>query len=280
MPDAPLSDRVEEAFSKSGPLAVAFDGYEPRPGQQQLAAEVARTFTAGGTLVAEAGTGTGKTLAYLVPAVLAGRRVLISTGTRTLQDQVFYKDLPALARALGREIRAAYMKGRTNYLCRHRFAAVQAVEESLTIDERTWLARITEWAAATETGDRAEIEDLPDDLRFWNDLTATSEQCLGRECPQHLDCFITRMRDRAESADVVIVNHHLLCADASVRQGSFGRVVPSAISPSSTRRISSKMSSRSTSAFRSAPTASRSSSATRNVRWRRRQRRTIAINSR
>ncbi len=226
MPDAPLSDRVEEAFSKNGPLAVAFDGYEPRPGQQQLAAEVARTFTAGGTLVAEAGTGTGKTLAYLVPAVLAGKRVLISTGTRTLQDQVFYKDLPALARALGREIRAAYMKGRTNYLCRHRFAAVQAVEESLTIDERTWLARITEWAAATETGDRAEIEDLPDDLRFWNDLTATSEQCLGRECPQHLDCFITRMRDRAESADVVIVNHHLLCADASVRQGSFGRVVP------------------------------------------------------
>ena len=226
MPDAPLSDRVEEAFSKNGPLAVAFDGYEPRPGQQQLAAEVARTFTAGGTLVAEAGTGTGKTLAYLVPAVLAGKRVLISTGTRTLQDQVFYKDLPALARALGREIRAAYMKGRTNYLCRHRFASVQAVEESLTIDERTWLARITEWAAATETGDRAEIEDLPDDLRFWNDLTATSEQCLGRECPQHLDCFITRMRDRAESADVVIVNHHLLCADASVRQGSFGGVVP------------------------------------------------------
>jgi ATP-dependent DNA helicase DinG len=226
MPDAPLSDRVDEAFSKSGPLAVAFDGYEPRPGQQQLAAEVARTFTAGGTLVAEAGTGTGKTLAYLVPAVLAGKRVLISTGTRTLQDQVFYKDLPALARALGREIRAAYMKGRTNYLCRHRFAGVQAVEESLTIDERTWLARITEWAAATETGDRAEIEDLPDDLRFWNDLTATSEQCLGRECPQHLDCFITRMRDRAESADVVIVNHHLLCADASVRQGSYGAVVP------------------------------------------------------
>ena len=226
MPDILLADRVEEVFSRNGPLAVAFDGYEPRPGQQQLAAEVARTFSAGGTLVAEAGTGTGKTLAYLVPAVLAGKRVLISTGTRTLQDQVFYKDLPALARALGREIRAAYMKGRTNYLCRHRLAAVQAVEESLTADERTWLARITEWAAATETGDRAEIEDLPDDLPFWNDLTATSEQCLGRECPQHLECFITRMRDRAESADVVIVNHHLLCADASVRQGSFGGVVP------------------------------------------------------
>ncbi|HYN08450.1 MAG TPA: ATP-dependent DNA helicase [Vicinamibacterales bacterium] len=226
MSDAPLHDRVEAAFGKTGPLAAAFDGYEPRPGQQQLAGEVARTLASGGTLVAEAGTGTGKTLAYLVPAVLAGKRVLISTGTRTLQDQVFYKDLPALSRALGREIRAAYMKGRTNYLCRHRFGAVRAVEDSLTVEEKTWLARITEWAAVTETGDRAEIEDLPDDLTFWNDLTSTSEQCLGRECPEYLDCFITQMRDRAVSADVVIVNHHLLCADASVRQGSYGAVVP------------------------------------------------------
>ena len=226
MPDAPLPDRIENAFSKDGPLAAAFDGYEPRPGQQRLAEEVARTFGSGGTLVAEAGTGTGKTLAYLIPAVLDGRRVLISTGTRTLQDQVFYKDLPALARALGREIRAAYMKGRTNYLCRHRFGAVKAVEDSLTSEERAWLARISEWAEATETGDRAEIEDLPDDLPFWTELTATSEQCLGRECPQHLDCFITRMRDRAAAADVVIVNHHLLCADASVRQGAYGAVLP------------------------------------------------------
>ncbi|HEX7780797.1 MAG TPA: ATP-dependent DNA helicase [Vicinamibacterales bacterium] len=226
MPDAPLPDRVEDAFSKDGPLAAAFDGYEPRPGQQRLAEEVARTFGSGGTLVAEAGTGTGKTLAYLIPAVLDGRRVLISTGTRTLQDQVFYKDLPALSRALGREIHAAYMKGRTNYLCRHRFGAVKAVEDSLTAEERTWLARISEWAEATETGDRAEIEDLPDDLPFWTELTATSEQCLGRECPQHLDCFITRMRDRAAAADVVIVNHHLLCADASVRQGTYGAVLP------------------------------------------------------
>jgi ATP-dependent DNA helicase DinG len=109
MPDAPLPERVHDAFSTHGPLAAAFDGYEPRPGQQRLAGEVARTFASGGTLIAEAGTGTGKTLAYLIPAVLDGRRVLISTGTRTLQDQVFYKDLPALARALGREIRAAYM---------------------------------------------------------------------------------------------------------------------------------------------------------------------------
>jgi len=226
MAQAPLHDRVDAAFAGDGPLARAFDGYEPRPGQQQLASEVARTLTSGGTLVAEAGTGTGKTLAYLVPAVLAGRRVLISTGTRTLQDQIFYKDLPALANALGREIHAAYMKGRTNYLCLHRFASVKAVEDSLSDEERAWLSRISEWAGATDTGDRAEIEDLPDDLPFWNDLTSTSEQCLGRECPQFLDCFITRMRDRAVAADVVIVNHHLLCADASVRQGNYGSVVP------------------------------------------------------
>src|SRR5262245_30841826 len=108
-----LSDRVTRTFAGNGPLAIAFDGFEPRPGQQRLATEVARVFTEGGTLVAEAGTGTGKTLAYLVPAVLAGRRVLVSTGTRTLQDQIFYKDLPALAQALQLDLRAAYMKGRS-----------------------------------------------------------------------------------------------------------------------------------------------------------------------
>ena len=183
-------------------------------------------FTEGGTLVAEAGTGTGKTLAYLVPAVFAGRRVLISTGTRTLQDQVFYKDLPALSRALDLEIRAAYMKGRTNYLCLHRFERLQEAEAGLSPDEHQWLQRVADWKAATTTGDRAEIEDLPDDFPLWRDLSATSEQCLGRECPRYADCFITRMRDRAAEADVVIVNHHLLCADASVRQGDFGEVIP------------------------------------------------------
>jgi ATP-dependent DNA helicase DinG len=207
-------------------LATAFDGFEPRPGQQELAGEVARVFEAGGTLVAEAGTGTGKTLGYLVPAVLARRRVLVSTGTRTLQDQVFYKDLPALTRALGAPIRAAYMKGRTNYLCLHRFDRLTEAEPGLPADERRWLGRVGEWAAATETGDRGEIEDLPDDFPFWSELSATSEQCLGRDCARYTDCFITRMRDRAAEADIVIVNHHLLCADASVRQGDFGQVIP------------------------------------------------------
>jgi ATP-dependent DNA helicase DinG len=213
-------------FADEGPLSTALAGFEARPGQQRLALEVSRVFTDGGTLVAEAGTGTGKTLAYLVPAVLAGRRVLISTGTRTLQDQIFYKDLPALARALDLEIRAAYMKGRSNYLCLHRFERLQEAEAGLSPDEGFWLRRVSEWARETDTGDRAEIDDLPDDLAFWSELSATSEQCLGRDCPRYADCFVTRMRSRADEAQVVVVNHHLLCADASVRQGAFGEVIP------------------------------------------------------
>jgi ATP-dependent DNA helicase DinG len=213
-------------FAADGPLAARLDGFESRSGQRQFAETVARTFDHGGTLIAEAGTGTGKTLAYLVPAVLLGKRVLISTGTRTLQDQIFYKDLPALARVLDHDIRAAYMKGRTNYLCLHRHERLQEAEAGLPIDERRWLARVTEWAHETATGDRGEIDDMPDDLPFWSDLTATSEQCLGRECPRYDDCFVTRMRARAAEADIVIVNHHLLCADASVRQGPYGEVIP------------------------------------------------------
>jgi len=226
MKSEPLVDRVAQVFEDDGPLARAFDGFEPRPGQRRLAESVAEVLTRGGTLVAEAGTGTGKTLAYLVPAVLSGKRVLISTGTKTLQDQIFYKDVPALAQALGQPIRSAYMKGRSNYLCRHRFERLLEAEAGLTAPERGWLDRVKDWAGVTETGDRAELEDLPDDLALWTELSATSDQCLGRECPQYRDCFITRMRDRAAESDLVIVNHHLLCADASVRQGPFGEVIP------------------------------------------------------
>jgi ATP-dependent DNA helicase DinG len=221
-----LVDRVESALADDGPLADAIEGFEPRPGQRRLALEVARTFENGGTLIAEAGTGTGKTLAYLVPAVLSGRRVLISTGTRTLQDQVFYKDVPALARALGMPIRAAYMKGRTNYLCLHRFDRLREAEAGLPPSDRTWMSVIAEWAPETATGDRSEIDDLPDDFPLWAELSATAEQCLGRECGRYADCFVTRMRETAADAQVVIVNHHLLCADASVREGGFGEVIP------------------------------------------------------
>ena len=129
--DRSLRERVSEVFADDGPLARAFEAFEPRPGQRQLADAVARVIEDGGTLVAEAGTGTGKTLAYLVPAALSGKRVLVSTGTRTLQDQIFYKDVPALARALDCDVQAAYMKGRTNFLCRHRFDRLQEAEAGL-----------------------------------------------------------------------------------------------------------------------------------------------------
>ena len=225
-PAGDLKTRVAEVFSDGGPLAGSDETFEARPGQRELAARVAETFERGGILLAEAGTGTGKTLAYLVPAVLSGRRVLVSTGTRNLQDQVFYKDIPALARALGTDFRAAYMKGRANYLCRHRYDRLQEVRAALGDDEQRWLDTIAEWLPETETGDRTELTDMPDSFPFWTELTATSEQCLGRECLQYGDCFITRMRERANEASVIVVNHHLLCADASVRQGDFGAVIP------------------------------------------------------
>jgi len=221
-----LVDRVARLFEPSrGAFAARLDGFEPRAGQLALARAVAATFANGGVLLAEAGTGTGKTLAYLAPAITCGRPVLISTGTRNLQDQIFYKDIPTLARVLDVEIRAAYMKGRTNYLCLHRYGRLKEVVSASHADWH-WLARIAEWLPHTSTGDRAEIDDLPDDLPLWQDVTATHEQCAGRDCPLYSDCFVTRMRERAAEADLVIVNHHLLCADASVRQGEFGEVIP------------------------------------------------------
>lgn len=233
MPEVPalpsaraLADRVDRIFEPDGALAAEFRPFEPRAGQRALARAIASIFEAGGTLVAEAGTGIGKTLAYLVPAALAGRRVVVSTGTRTLQDQIFYKDIPALGRALGRPIRAAYMKGRTNFLCLHRFERLHEARAGLPASERRWLERFAEWIPTTSTGDRAEVEELPDGEPLWSEVTATSDQCLGRDCPRYTDCFITRMRERADEAEVVIVNHHLLAADAAVRQGKFGEVIP------------------------------------------------------
>ena len=198
-----------------------------------MADAVARAFADGGVLLAEAGTGTGKTLAYLVPAILSRQRVLISTGTKNLQEQIYFKDLPILSESLGVPFKATYMKGRGNYLCLHRFDAVrsggaQAAFPSFvsSADEAHHLRVIERWVTDTETGDRAEIEDLPEDLPFWKDIAASAENCLGAECPRYTDCYVTRMRHRAAESDLVIVNHHLLCADAAVRQSAYGEVIP------------------------------------------------------
>ena len=221
---------MAETFASGGRIALALSGFEARTGQREMADRAADVFADGGVLLAEAGTGTGKTLAYLVPAILSRRRVLISTGTKNLQEQIFYKDLPVLRESLGIPFTAAYMKGRGNYLCLHRFESYKeggtAQSLGFTRDESLYIRLIDEWKTETKTGDRAELEDLPEDLPFWKDIAATSENCLGTECPRYQDCFITQMRQRAAESDLVVVNHHLLCADAAVRQSEFGEVIP------------------------------------------------------
>ena len=211
-------------FARGGPLDLAMPEFEPRAGQAEMAAAVGRVFEEGGVLLAEAGTGTGKTLAYLVPAILSRERVLISTGTKNLQEQIYFKDIPALRDALGIPFTATYMKGRANYLCVHKLD--QLTDGTGPVVHDVFLPIIREWSARTDTGDRAELQDLPEDLAFWPDVSATADTCLGTECPRFEDCFVTKMRQRAAASDVVIVNHHLLCADAAVRQSAYGEVIP------------------------------------------------------
>ena len=231
---ARLTGMVREAFSETGPLSRVFDGYEPRDGQRRMAEAVASVVDSGGTLLTEAGTGTGKTLAYLIPAILSGHRALVSTGTKNLQEQIFFKDLPALQEALGVSFTATLMKGRANYLCLHRWeiyrdgvdGSTSAGGRLIDTSDRVLLPIIDAWAKDTDTGDRAELRELPEHLPFWTDIAATADTCLGTDCPSYSDCFVTRMRQRAAESDVVIVNHHLLCADAAVRQSDYGEVIP------------------------------------------------------
>ncbi len=232
--DGALLRTVRDAFSADGPLARALPGYEPRDGQRRMAEAVASVIEDGGTLLAEAGTGTGKTLAYLIPAILSGQRLLVSTGTKNLQEQIYFKDLPALQQALGVPFTATLMKGRSNYLCLHRWDTYRDVVKgtlpgtSRLIDtsDRMLLPIVNEWLTRTDTGDRAELRDLPEDMPFWGQVSADADTCLGTECPRYSDCFVTRMRQRAAESDVVIVNHHLLCADAAVRHSAYGEVIP------------------------------------------------------
>jgi ATP-dependent DNA helicase DinG len=217
-----LKRAVDAAFADDGPLVRAVDQFEPRAGQRAMAGAVADTIEHGGVLLAEAGTGTGKTLAYLVPAILSRQRVLISTGTKNLQEQIYFKDIPALRTALGVPFTATYMKGRANYLCLHRLDQLRA-HPAAPMD---FISTIDEWRRLTDTGDRAELSGLEEDSSLWHDVSAQAETCLGNDCPQYRECYVTKMRQRAAESDLVIVNHHLLCADASVRQSTYGEVIP------------------------------------------------------
>jgi ATP-dependent DNA helicase DinG len=213
---------VRDVLGPGSPLSRALPGWEHREGQLAMAEAVAEALERESHVLVEAGTGTGKTLAYLVPAVLSGRKVIVSTATRALQEQIFVKDLPLVAEALaahGIPVRAALMKGLSNYLCLRRFD--EAKGSSAHAHDRD-LQRIAQWARETETGDRAELADLPEDAAAWREVASSSETRIGAACEHFERCFVTRMRREAEEAQIVVVNHHLFLADLALRSGPRG----------------------------------------------------------
>jgi len=207
---------VGEILGPGGLLARAIPAYEPRPSQVDMAERVADALSTRRPLLVEAGTGTGKTLAYLVPAILSGLKVVISTGTKNLQEQIFRKDVPLLAAELPQPFTAACMKGISNYLCRRRFEEFDAFKASQGLYDSA-LDNIRAWALNTEAGDRAELPDLADDAPIWREVSATAETRLGTRCPHYEECFVTQARRRAQAADLVIVNHHLFFADLALK---------------------------------------------------------------
>ncbi len=215
-------DELTQAFGADGALASMLPGFRLREGQLELARAIAEAMQQGETLVAEAGTGIGKTFAYLVPALLSGKQILISTGTRHLQDQIFHSDIPRLIEALGLPVRAELLKGRSNYLCRLRQGQATPRDEA---ESRT-LHRVRLWAAQTQSGDLAELADLRERDPLRQKITSTAENCLGNQCPDYDQCFVARARHRAQDAQLVVVNHHLLCADLALKEDGFGELLP------------------------------------------------------
>jgi len=217
----PSLPSLYDFFAPGGMLSRSSLPYEFRKGQLEMAQAVERALNENRHLIVEAGTGTGKTLAYLLPALRLGQRVIISTGTKNLQEQLFFKDVPFLESLLG-PLRVCYMKGRANYLCRHKLYALRHQPILSGLEEINQYQAITEWEKTTDTGDRAEIDDLPETSALWTKLDARSEACLGQSCPDYERCFITEMRRKAAESDVVIVNHHLFFADLAIKQQAAG----------------------------------------------------------
>lgn len=215
-----------QALGADGPFARAHPGYVVRAGQLGLAGSIADAISRGGSLIAEAGTGTGKTFAYLVPALLSGGRVLISTGTRTLQDQLFARDVPEVVRALDLRVQTALLKGRSNYVCWHHLQRNLQEGRFARREDIAHLRRIERFAAVTDTGDRAELAGLPEEAPAWSMATSTRENCLGQDCPDLARCFVVKARQAAQRADVVVINHHLLCADLALRDEGVADLLP------------------------------------------------------
>ena len=219
---------VARLLGADGPIARELAGFRPRREQQHLAEAVAKALVGRTTLVGEAGTGTGKTFAYLVPAIVSGERTVISTGTRHLQDQLFRSDLPLVRRALGVDFDASLLKGRANYLCRERLARARSHPALSDPRSRRHLAIVEEWARGTDTGDVSEVAAVPEDSPVWSHVVSHQEACARHERDELEGCFVHRARRRAQEADVVVVNHHLLCADLALKEEGFGDLLPSA----------------------------------------------------
>ena len=217
---------MQKYFGPEGILASKVQGFEYRQGQLEMAQAVFECFRSETPLMAEAGTGTGKTWAYLVPAILSGKKVVVSTGTKTLQDQILDHDIPFLKKNIDPKLKAVCLKGRRNYLCRRRFLEFCYQPTLWSKDEARLFRRFQKWAATSNTGDRAEIEWLPDNFRTWNEVCSSSEYCLGQQCSEFSRCHLTRLRNEAARANIVVVNHHLFFADLALRCRGGGEVIP------------------------------------------------------
>jgi len=219
---------VHDILSETGPFVDCIDGFTVRPQQQQLAQTIAEVLENDESLVCEAGTGTGKTFAYLVPVLLSGKRVIISTGTKHLQDQLYYKDLPIVRKALNVPVVTALLKGRANYLCLHRLEQGDENFRYLRKEDLSELPKVKQWATQTDKGDLAELINLPEDAAIRSRIVSSAENCLGQDCSFYDDCFVFKARRKANEAEVIIVNHHLLLADLALRESGFGEILPKA----------------------------------------------------
>jgi len=218
---------IKDLFGPGGPLSEAIDGFAPRLQQQEMAEAIADALEQGAQLVAEAGTGTGKTFAYLVPALLSNKKVIVSTGTKNLQDQLYYRDLPMVRRALGVSTSIALLKGRANYLCHYRFEKKQR-DGRLAPSQVDQLSNIRYWLESTRSGDVSELEAIAEDDAIWPLVTSTADNCLGMECPNVNDCFVLKARKAAQKSDILVINHHLFFADMALRDEGFGEILPGA----------------------------------------------------
>lgn len=221
-----MIDPIEHVFSDDGPLAQAIENYRPREGQVAMAKAVDEAMRNYGLLVAEAGTGTGKTFAYLVPALMSGAKVIVSTGTKTLQDQLFDRDIPTVRSALRVPVSIALLKGRANYVCHYHLDRARTEGRFASRDSARHLHSIAAFSLRTRTGDKSELDEVPEDAPIWAQVTSTRENCLGSDCPRYKDCFVMEARRRAMEADVVVVNHHLFFADVVLRDEGAGELLP------------------------------------------------------